>query len=204
MKKCNLLVTLILTLALMLVGCGGKSDPNPFAGTWKGTLDYTEFIKEEIAAGDPTVGQYLNFEDLTLVLLFEFTEEDLSLSVDDASKQEFVTKVETALVSMVDAMMADMAAQNDMTVEDLYNGMETTRDEYVDILISEMNMSAMIDEMAEALELGGTYKYDEEKITLYYEDDTYEEMKYAFEGETLTITVTDGETSFDIVCEKAK
>ena len=65
-------------------------------------------------------------------------------------------------------------------------------------------MNEMIDELSTSLELNGTYTFDKNVLIVSYEDNTYEEMAYVFEGETLTITVSDGETTFPIVCEKVK
>ena len=58
--------------------------------------------------------------------------------------------------------------------------------------------------VAGALELNGSYKYDAEKIVVLYEDKTYEEMKYVLESEELTITVSDGTNEFAIPCSKTK
>ena len=67
-----------------------------------------------------------------------------------------------------------------------------------------MKLETAVSDMAEALALKGTYKYDGEKIVVIYEDDTYEEMKYSFKGEMLVITVSNGNAEHSIKCEKTK
>lgn len=203
MKKRNLLVALAMTLVMLFTACG-TTESNPLVGKWTGTLDLTDYIVQTMVAEDASVEKYAQFSDLTFTFVFEFTEDEVSLHVDEASTTAFITNVKAGVADMIDAMVSDVAAENDVNVEDIYAGMGVTRDSYVQSVVDGMNLDVMIGSMAEALELSGTYEADGETILVVYEDNTYEEMTYAFEGDNLVITLSDGTNSYTISCTKAK
>ena len=207
MKKRSLIVVLIMAMVLSITACGAQKQEqkdNPFVGTWTGTLDLTEYVETTIAAGNADLQKYAQFEDLTFTLTFTFTEDKLSLHLDDASAQQFITNAEAGIVAMVDAMVADVAAANNVTAEDVYAGMSVTRETYIISIVESMKLDEMVKSMAEALELNGAYQYDAEKIIVIYDDKTYEEMKYVKGIEDITITVSDGTNEFAIPCTKSK
>lgn len=202
MKKRNLILALVMAVTMLFTACGSE-EPNPFVGKWTGTIDLTDYIVEEMVAEDESMKEFAKFENLNFTLVFEFTEEEISLHVDEASAQQFVANVETGVTNMMDAMVADMAAEYSMTAEDIYAGMGVTREAFIQSTIDSMHLDSLVSGMAESLELKGTYDYDKEKIVVYYEDDTYEEMKYTKGAEDLTITVSDGSNQFVINCQKS-
>lgn len=204
MKKRNLLLALMMAFVMLCTACGTEEKTNPFVGKWNGTVDYTDYFVQSMVAENASLKEYAKFENLTLNYVFEFTEDTVSLSLDEASTKQFITNVETGVANMVDAMAADLAAENDVTAEDIYAGMAVTRDAYVQSVIDSMKIDAMLSTMSEALKLSGSYEYDEETITVSYKDNTYEGMKYAFDKGDLTITVSDGTNEFTIYCEKAE
>ena len=75
-------------------------------------------------------------------------------------------------------------------------------------VLDEMDLASMMNEMvtelSASLELSGKYTFDDGVLIVSYEDNTYEEMAYVFDEETLTITVSDDEDAFPIICEKVK
>lgn len=205
MKKRNLLTALLLTLTLMLTACG---EPSPFVGSWRGTCDLTDLIvSESVLGSDEDLMQYADqIEGLELVINFEFTEDKMSMSVDDTSVDTFLVNLETSMKNMMEAYMVDELAAYGISYEEYLDEMGMDSDALMQAMLDEMNLDAqmrpMMESMAEALELNGSYMYDEEKITIIYEDNTYEEMFYAFNEEVLTITFVDADgTEFDIVCE---
>ena len=204
MKKRNLLVALAMAVVMLFTGCGSSVTPDNFVGKWTGTLDFTEHFESLMVAQNDKLKDYANFENLTFTIVFEFTEDTVSLSLDESSAQQFITNAEAGIVSMIDAMAKDEAAAIDVTVEDIFAGMNTTRDAYVQSVMSAMQFDVMISELAKALELSGNYYIDEEVLVVTYADDTYEKMKYNFGKETLTITISDGTNEFPILCEKTK
>lgn len=203
MKKRNLFVALMMAIVMIISGCGVGTE-NKFIGTWTGTLDMTDYIVQSIVAQDENLEKYAEFEDLSFTLVFEFTEENISLHLEEASTTKYIENITVGVERMIDAMVAELATTNDMTEEDIYAGMGVTRDAYIQSVVDSMKLETAVSEMAEALALKGTYKYDGEKIVVIYEDDTYEEMQYSFEGETLVITVSDGNTEHAIECKKTK
>ena len=205
MKKRNLLVSLLLALALMITACGETS---PFVGSWRGTCDLTDLIIGESVLGtDETFSQYADeVEGLEFVIYFEFTEDEMSMSVDEASVDAFIENLETSMKNMMEAYMIDELAAYGISYEEYLMEAGMDSDEFLQSMIDEMDMTAqmeaMMDSMVEALELSGSYMYDEEVLTIVYEDNTYEEMNYVFEDDVLTITFVDGEgMEIPIVCE---
>lgn len=205
MKKRNIFVSLLLTLTLMLTACG---DPSPFIGTWRGTCDLTDvIIGESNLVADEEWEQYVeHVEGLEFVITFEFTEDKMAMSVDEASVDTFMKNFENSMKNMMEAYMIDEFSAYGISYEEYLEEVGMSSDAFLQSMLDEMNMSAqmkpMMESMAEALDLNGSYMYDEEKITIVYEDNTYEEMLYVFDGENLTITFVDEEgTEFDIKCE---
>ena len=188
---------------MLFTGCAKEEKVNPFLGKWTGSVDMTELVVNSMVAENENMKEYLKFEDLKFIFVFEFTEEKVSLHVDENSKQQFVVNMEAGVVKMVDAMVADAATKNNTTVEEIYKGMGITRDQYVQSVVEPLKIEELVNSMAAALELNGSYEYNEEKIVVLYEDKTYEEMKYTLGIEDLMITVSDGTNSFDISCTKA-
>lgn len=204
MKKRNLLVILVMAVVMLFTGCANEEKENPFLGTWTGTLDYTQSFTDMMSAENADIEQYAAFENLTFTFTYTFTEDKVSMHVDEASKLSFVENVEAGVAKMIDAMAEAEATKNSITVDAVYAGMGVTRDAYVQYTIENMQIDAMVNAMATALELNGAYEYDETKIVVLYDDNTYEEMKYALGIEDLTLTISDGANSFVIPCTKTK
>lgn len=204
MKKRNLLVALVMTVLVLITGCAKEEKVNPFLGTWSGTLDYTQCFTDTILASNADIEKFVKFENLTFTFVFEFTEENVSVHVDEESKHQFLLNVEKGIVKMIDAMAEEEASKNGITVEQVFEGMGVTRDAYIQNTIQNMQIEAMVNAMATALELKGAYEYDEKQIVVLYDDNTYEEITYALGIEDLTITISDGTNSFVIPCVKTK
>lgn len=157
-----------------------------------------------MVAQDTSLEKYAQFENLSFTFLFEFTEDAVSMKVDEASTQQFIANAETGIANMIDAMVADMAATSGKTVEDVYAGMNVTREAFIDTVIQSAQLEAMVQGLVETFTLNGSYVAEEDTLTVIYEDNTYEEMKYAVGIEDLTITVSDGTNNFVFVCKEVK
>lgn len=201
MKKRNLLLALVMSFVMLLSACGNNQS---LEGKWVGTLDLTDHIVKVMATENASIEKYAKFEALTFDFVFEFTKDTVSIKVDEASTQKFIENAEVGVANMIDAMAADLATENNVTIEDIFAGMNVTRDEFVQATIQSMNLNAMVAEMTKALELSGSYAVDEDVIVVFYEDNTYEEMKYELTNEGMKITVSDGTNEFSIDCKKAK
>lgn len=205
MRKRNLLVSLVLVFTLILTACG---QDNPFIGSWRGTCDLTDFIVGSVVGDDETLRQYMEGVDgLEFVINFEFEENTMSMSVDEASGEAFIANLETSMKNMMEAVLIDGLSEYGISYEEYVAESGMDAEQLLDSMLDEMElmsqMDSMVDSMIEALELSGSYMFDEGKLTIVYDDGTYEEMMYEFDGDTLTITVVaeDG-TEFPIVCGK--
>ena len=203
MKRRNLFLVLVMTVCMLLSACG-SSKADALVGKWAGSLDLTNQIVQNMVAANSALEKHAQFEDLQFRVVFEFTADEVTVHIDETSTQQFVENMKTGVGKTVDAMVAAAAAENNMTVEAVYAGMGVTRDSYVQSLIDAMQLEAMVQSMAESLELKGAYEADEETILVLYEDDTYEEMKYTLGMEDLTITISDGTNQYQIPCTKTK
>lgn len=203
MKKRNLLIAMMMSLVMLLSACGSDVS-GKLTGKWVGTLDLTDYIVQQMVQEDADLEKYAQFENLTFSFVFEFSGDTVSLSVDEASTEQFITNAETGVINMMDAMAADIATENNVTAEDVFAGMNVTRDAFMEAAIESLQLETMVDTMVEALNISGTYEADADTITVIHEDNTYEEMKYVFEKDDLKITVSDGTSQFVFNCKKAK
>ena len=203
MKRRNVFLVLVMTICMLLSACG-SAKADSLVGKWTGSLDLTNQIVQNMVAANSALEKHAQFENLQFSVVFYFTADEVKVHIDEASTQQFVANMKTGVGNTVDAMVAAAAAENNMTVEAVYAGMGVTRDSYVQSLIEAMQLEAMVKSIAESLELKGAYKADEETIVVLYEDDTYEEMKYALDGDKLTITISDGTNQYQIPCTKTK
>ena len=208
MKKGKLLVALVMMMAMLITGCGKEekieTNNNSLLGKWSGTLDYTETFTNLMTAENAEIEKFLKFDNLTFSFVFEFSEEELAMHVDKASAAKFVSNAEVGIANMIDAMVAEEAAKNNITADDIFTGMETTRDAYIADTLKSMNLEVMVNTLAEALELQGAYEADENTIVVVYDDKTYESMEYTLNGEELIICISDGTNELPIKCTKTE
>jgi len=202
MKTRNFLVVFILIFAMLLVACGGNT--LSLTGTWKGTFDFSETIEEQMKNDNPELFKYINFDSLEFTYVFEFTEKNVKLSVDKESVNQFLANMKKGIADMVDTKMADVSIVSGQSAEELYAGLGSTREAYIQSVIDGMALETTVQAMAEGITTSGTYEYDDEQITIYYNDNTYEEMEYSYSNETLKITITDGKAKYPILFYKEK
>lgn len=230
MKKRSLLLTVLLVFTMFITACGTKV--SPFEGKWVGTFDMTDYVMDVVSADEnfEAYGDYLTLENLILKVNFSFEGEDMQMSVDEDSIDALVENLENSMYDMMDKMMRDMLMNEykkvfaDVeTLDDvaaLTNGMYAdgqaildsvatiqgydNYDQMITETVASINMGEMMTEACASLDLSGTYGYDEETgiLTMYYEDNTYEEMQYVFVDDELVIRVTADDVEFDFHCEK--
>ena len=207
MKKRSIVFALALVVVMLLTACGNK---NPFIGTWRGTWDITEILVDFMIAADAEMEDYMNLEDLTMDIMFSFTEEgEVEMYVDEASIGAFVEKYETELGEMMDAYLQDSLSGYGYSMDEIasmmgYNDYNLMLKD----LIKQMDMQSMVvDPFVEIFDVKGTYEYDEEagKLCFAYESEdntVFEEMDYKFEGNTLIISFISDGNEIVIECEK--
>ena len=202
MRKRRLLVSLILIVTLMITACGQK---NPFPGTWRGTCDLTDFIVSIVSGGDEDIEQYLNFENLSFEYVYEFTENDVVVSVDDASFERFSNSFKNGFMEGVKGKITDDLQQQGLTYEEYLEDSGLEEEELIASKMGNVDLEtwiASIRELAEVMAFGGAYMYTEDTLTILHENGTYNKLSYTMDGKTLTIIIADEEIELPIVCEK--
>lgn len=202
MRKRSLLVSLILIFALTITACGQK---NPFPGTWRGTYDLTDFIVTSVSGGDESIEQYLEFENLSFEYVYEFTENDLQTTVDEASFEKFSKNFKNGFMEGVKAKIVADLEQQGLSYEEYVDESGLSEEELLASKMEDVDLDAWIAsirDVAEVLAFDGTYMYSDDMLTILFDNGTYTELKYAMDGKTMTITISDGELEIPISCEK--
>lgn len=195
MKKRSLLIALFMMAIVLLSACEQEKEPNPFVGKWSGSMDLTNQFVQNFIVQNPSLKEYVQFENLMITLECTFAEDSISFAMNETSGKQFVSNFETGVTNMVDTMVADVAADNNTTPENVYAAMNVTREDFIQSKIDSMDLEQMINALKKAYDLEGEYEYDEDSIIVYYEDDTFEEMHYSFQGDILSLTLSDGNST---------
>ncbi len=208
MKKRNILLSLLFMLTMIISACGG--DATSFEGQWKGTLDVTQQFEDGIKVNYPELEEYVDLESLVFVIDVTFDNGEMSMSVDQGSIDAFMANFESGMQKLGTDMLLAFLETQDMTLEEVVAESGMDEDAYLESKFKEMK----IDQMAEAMQevtnasmemlskIKVSYTFDEEFITLHYEDNTYEEIQYVLDGDELTLTVSAESFSLKIECEK--
>lgn len=204
MKKKVFLVAALLVVTMLVTACGNSSTLN---GKWKGTCDLTDYYNSTVAEANPTLAEYVNFENLTFTIYYTFDDENVSISVDQESMDELATKIEAGYRVLIEAQAQSYIAEYAGLLEEDELAQEygyESYDELITALVDGMQASVLTDTLGSQLELEGTYVYDVETgiLTVTYKDSSVEEMKAEFEGDNLVITISDGADEFYINCIK--
>lgn len=202
MKKCTLFVTLILVLALTVTACGQK---NPFPGAWRGTCDLTDFIVESVSGGNEDIEKYLEFENLALEFVYEFDENQVVTSVDEASFTRFSKDFKNGFMEAVKEKLINDLEQEGLSYEEYVYEAGVDEEELILSKLEDVNLDTWLESihsLAEAMELNGTYMRSDDALTVLFEDGTYNKLQYRIDGKKLTIIITDGEIELPIICEK--
>ena len=219
MKRRNFLLSAILVLAMLCCACGssaGSGEGNPFEGKWIGRLDVTKQFEDGIKAKyqeleeNMDLDKIVDFEELVFVLDIAFENGEMSMAVQQDSVDTFMKNFETGMQNIGrEALEAWMETQ-DMTLEEVVaeSGMDEAAylaDRYEQMGINQMasNMKKVTNTSLEGLsKVKGAYTFDDKNIHIAFEDNTFEEMQYTFEGGELTIIVKGEGFSLHILCEK--
>jgi hypothetical protein len=147
-------------------------------------------MQESMGAEADTYGDV--FEDLSLTFCFEFTKDEVTISVDEASIDDFKDAMEDIMVKIFDISMEEMAKSAGMTVDEVYSSIGYTREEYLETFLDEMDFDSLAEELV--VEETSKYKAGKNVITVTNEDGDTEEWAYTLDGDSLTLTVDmDGE-----------
>ena len=212
MKKRNLLLMLGLCLVMSLTACNSESSSKDddddkdkqeetLEGKWEAEWDMTDMLIEEMGS---EMEDYADcFKDISLVFCFEFTEDEVTLSIDEDSIDDFGENLEDSMVRLFEAALEDMAKEADMDVDDFCDAMGYTKDQYLDMFLESMDLDAMVDELVgEVEEETAEYEVDDDVIVVTYEDDEEEEWEFELDGDELTLVVDVNGEEIEFECER--
>lgn len=179
----GLCVLMLLSMLCLMTGCGAEDQ---FVGSWKGTIDMTKMIDDELKANPSTaeMASYFNFENFAMDVVYTFNEDGTySVAVDDASVAAMVADYRKGLADGLTKYFEDYLKKNNvnMTVDALLKASNTTLDAMVDDAVK----SADLESSAAALEENGVfYVLDEVLYTAPDDDGEESAYYYSFPSET--------------------
>lgn len=195
MKKRNVFAVWIMSFILLLTACGLS---NAFIGTWTGNYEVTEIVesvyRNSLEESDELFEECIDFDELNVAIEYMFTEDTVQIGFSDKAKEVLRSDIKKNLEDIFDKYMHAYADKEKVTVDDLYIQSDTTYEDSLNHFLNSMKIDQMVDIVAESLQISGTYTYDDEIITIYYDDNTYENMQYVFENENLILTISNGTT----------
>lgn len=207
MKKRCLLGLLGACMVFMLTGCEtlgalGTKEPT-IEGEWEATWDLTDLMLESM--GEEMADYADCFEDIKIEVTFEFSEDEVEIVIDEDSVKDMAENIESSCIKMFDALMEDMAAEAQMSVDDIFALLGTTREAYLETFLGEVDFDSLVSEITEELETEAEYKYDEDDenvILVTYDDGEEEEWEIELEEDELTIVIELEEMEIEFECER--
>jgi len=188
MKKriLSVLVAAVLLLT-MLTACGSKTD-KALLGKWVCEMDFGSYLNEGLAS-EPEVAQYMMVDDFILeVELYLNQDGTYRMTADTTANKASYEEVKSELADGMEAYMSAIAAEYELTLEDLLAASETSIEE----MIEESFGDAMYYEIIGEMESEGNFEAADGKLFmsdgLNYDIDKNVYETYTLNGNTLTIT----------------
>ncbi len=188
MKKriLSVLVAAVLLLT-MLTACGSKTD-KALLGKWVCEMDFGSYLNEGLAS-EPEVAQYMMVDDFILeVELYLNQDGTYRMTADTTANKASYEEVKSELADGMEAYMSAIAAEYEITLEDLLAASETSIEE----MIEESFGDAMYYEIIGEMESEGKFEAADGKLFmsdgLNYDIDKNVYETYTLNGNTLTIT----------------
>lgn len=203
MKKKILSLALALTMALscavVLTGCGGGSkDAQALVGDWQTEIDMVDYFNESLE--DPELVEYMNVESFIIKVDFSLREDNTyTLALNGQSMIDAVDGMKGNLRSGMLAYLSDALADS---------GLDTDGTDLEEMLASfGLDLDAMIDEAFDADSLTASVeesaqegKYIVKAGKIFVSEDvntdaapTDEALTYKLSGDTLTLVETNGD-----------
>lgn len=210
MKKKSIFVVLLLTMTMLVTGCGGQKTLD---GTWVGKLDVTKQFEDGIKTANPDLAEFVDFEDLIFTMDISFAEEQMEMTVTQESIDSFNANFAKGMQNMAVGYWESGLSTMDITLEEAIAESGMTEEQYLERIYKETGIDKMIASMTEVTTdtinklsgMKGTYTTPvKDELRLYYAEDTFESMEYGFKGKNLNITIKGEGFSLWIQCERAK
>ena len=171
----------------MLTACGSKTD-KALLGKWVCEMDFGSYLNEGLAS-EPEVAQYMMVDDFILeVELYLNQDGTYRMTADTTANKASYEEVKSELADGMEAYMSAIAAEYEITLEDLLAASETSIEE----MIEESFGDAMYYEIIGEMESEGKFEAADGKLFmsdgLNYDIDKNVYETYTLNGNTLTIT----------------
>ena len=194
MKKCGItLSVLLLTLCLLLSGCGG-SDKDKFVGTWSANVDMTDIINDSLAE-DPETAEYFTVDNFGMTLLFTF-EEDGSYKItadEDAFAKSCDSLIETITEGATKYLEDTAKAEGlDMTADDMLGIMGLSMDDFMGEMMDQDDLKELLADVEDS----GKYEVKDGKLYTTLDENDYIAYKFVSDTE-LQFTEMGGEDASD-------
>lgn len=176
---------------------------NPIMGTWVVSWDLTDMLIEELGT-EMAAYQYC-FEDIALVMTLEFTETQMTLSLNEEGTEELRDNLTVSMIRLFDAYLADLAAAEGMTVEEVYAALGYTREQYQELFLEEVDVDSIINELVVSFpEQTAEYTLEEEYIIVNATKNVGGEEKWEYEldGDEMFIFVETNGMDVEFQCER--
>lgn len=194
MKRIASLALVLVMIVALFAGCAASAtDQEKLVGTWKGDLDMTKAMKEEM--GDDLEGFELN--DFKVTAVFTFTQEGTyTMELDEDSVQKAFDGLIESMEGFMKTMMEDQAKELGMSLDDLLAASGMTMEDMMSMVTEALEEQDLVGELVEEAKSEGKYQAKDGKLHL--SDGLNEEIDeavydtYTLEGDTLTLTATYG------------
>lgn len=190
-------VVLVLALVLTLGGCGA-SEKETLLGTWKGETDITDLVNRSLTAGvDEELAGFLTFDNVTLVVVLTFREDDsFSMALDETALETTVEQMKADFAGGMEQFLVKRAAAEgkEASLEEILDSMDTTMEE----LVNEAITSDLVNTLAAGIAREGAFRAENGTLYLSGEEGKEIPQSYALKGGTLTLGAPKNSQELDI------
>ena len=201
-KKLSVLMCIVLVLSMLLTLTGCSGDKAKLVGKWKCEKNMAQSFNAGVAAGDPTVAEYVALDEFNVVVYMEFYEDDTySIYADEDSVRLAMETMKEDLVEGIGRYMEDLIFEQ--------TGLTLPADQILEMagmsmddLLGQIVTDDLVDEMINEIATKGQFKAADGKLFtsagLEYSIDPAVYETYTLEGDTLTVLEYVGGEDVDV------
>lgn len=200
MKRIASLALVLVMIVALFAGCASSgsesklTDQEKLVGTWKGDMDLTEAMMEELGEGV----EGFELDEFKVTVVFDFTAEGTyTMELDEESVEKAFEGLIKGMEGFMKTMMEAQAQELGMSLEDLLAASGMTMEDMMSMITEELEGQDLVGELVKEAKTEGKFKAEAGKLFRSEEkDEEIDEEKYdtyTLEGEVLTLTGTVGE-----------
>ena len=197
MKRIVSLALVLVMVAALFAGCAASepkvSDQEALVGTWKGEMDLTKALKEEI--GDELEG--FEMDEFKVTVVFKFAQDGTyTKELDEASVETAFEGLIAGMEGFMKTLLEAQAQEAGMSLDEMLAAAGMTMEDMMSLVTAAFEEQDLTGELLEDAKTEGKYKAEAGK--LYMTDEKDEEINediydtYTLEGDVLTLTATFG------------